>query len=131
MGAVTTLGIVLASSAMAQDYKIGDAMPDYKNGVLFDGQVFFTKEDKGENCNGVYQFYNKGSKTKYMAAFPSMDYGVLPYGIFDYDTKMLIIDNKNADGSIGPDGIIDKIFENPQDRDLLTDHPYCQTEDTE
>jgi hypothetical protein len=94
-------------------------MPEYGKDT-FGGQQFL--EQGG--CAATLQIYLRDQQEKFMVVFPSHEYGILPYGIFDFANKTLYLDKK-AGEKAGTDGIIDEIIQDPKERDVFSDHPTC------
>ena len=120
-----------AFDAFAQEYKVGDKMPDYKLDTFLEAEELATTPADGSDCQIFFQLYSLRNSDsdllEYSVAFPGPDSKKLPYGIFHYGpNETLYLDNKKADGGNGQDGIIDEIAKNPADRDVMDDHPYCK-----
>lgn len=109
--------------AQAQEYKVGDKMPDFREGTEFFDQIF-GRIGPGQDCDIAIQRYLKNDRQKYQVAFPAQNFGVLPFGIFDAEKGIVFIDNKDANGKNEPDGLIDEIINSSEERGS-EDHPYC------
>lgn len=120
---VSMLVLGFGFDVFAQEYKVGDKMPDFRDGTELNDQVFGRMGHESD-CDIAVQRYLKNGKPKYQVAFPGHNFGILPFGIYDMEINVAFIDNKDANGKNEPDGLIDEIVKNPEERDV-SDHPYC------
>ena len=147
--AVFAIAVSIAATGFAQEhdhsaaqepakYAVGGKMPDYTLGTNQSGPNYVgTEHDyENENCRLMYRIYsysNSPDTLKYIVAFADFDPNnnfeptVPPFGIFDYETNTLILDNKNKNGENGPDGLIDEVVSGSDidQHNMYSDHPYC------
>ena len=114
-------GILLAGNVWASDFKVGDEMPIQDKKYF----VFDEKIDLSGSRKIVREFYNVDNEGKndfveaYLVCGNKMS--KTPYGVFDFNTRTLYLDNKPYDG------VIDQVIQIPDgsSRSISRDAPYC------
>ena len=120
---VLVLCFSLTFDASAKEYKIGDKMPDHTQDTSLADQQYGGL-DVGVECDIYVQLWVRDGNPTFQAALHSIGPKIIPFGIFDIENKMLFLDNKDANGINGPDGLIDEIVKNPTGNRGAEDHPY-------
>lgn len=110
-------------SGLANNYKIGDSMPNYKRNTKLSKKILIDKK----NCpTWIYRYEKKGEDI-FSVAHTDISYD-RPFAIYDLKSGTLYLDVIDEKENGGHDNKIDFIDKSPKKINIKFYNPLCQLE---